>query len=113
MGEVIGFVLSGESLPTVYISGDNASPDAVALFAGDAERPHVGEEPLTLPSDLAAEAVRILNVQHAIPIHLHHRCPAGAEEALIATRPCSQYGVNTVGRPLRVIRLCGCRLRIA
>jgi hypothetical protein len=44
MGEVIGFVLSGESLPTVYVSGDNALPDAVALFAGDAERPHVGEE---------------------------------------------------------------------
>lgn len=82
MGEVTGFVLSGENLPTIYVSGDNASldivreisrrvgtVDAALLFAGGARRPHVGKEYLTLPSELAAEAVRILDVRHAIPIH--------------------------------------------
>ncbi len=82
MGEVTGFVLSGDHLPTVYVSGDNASLDVVraisdrignvdiaVLFAGGAKRPHVGTEYLTLPSDLAAEAARILGVRAVVPIH--------------------------------------------
>jgi hypothetical protein len=31
---VTGFVLSGEGLPTVYVSGDNASLDVVRTIAG-------------------------------------------------------------------------------
>ena len=32
-GQVVGFVLTGEGLPTVYVSGDNASLDAVKEIA--------------------------------------------------------------------------------
>lgn len=32
-GQVVGFVLTGEGLPTVYVSGDNASLDAVREIA--------------------------------------------------------------------------------
>ncbi len=32
-GEVTGFVLSGDGLPTVYVSGDNASLDVVRAIA--------------------------------------------------------------------------------
>jgi L-ascorbate metabolism protein UlaG (beta-lactamase superfamily) len=32
-GQVVGFVLTGEGLPTVYVSGDNASLDAVKQIA--------------------------------------------------------------------------------
>jgi hypothetical protein len=34
VGEVAGFVLSGDGVPTVYVSGDNASLDVVRAVAG-------------------------------------------------------------------------------
>jgi L-ascorbate metabolism protein UlaG (beta-lactamase superfamily) len=34
VGQVTGFVLRGEGLPTVYVSGDNASLDVVGAIAG-------------------------------------------------------------------------------
>lgn len=58
VGEVTGFLLSGEGLPTVYISGDNAGLDVVAavasritavgvavLFAGGGIRPGRAGQP--------------------------------------------------------------------
>ncbi len=82
VGEVTGFVLSGERLPTVYISGDNASLDVVraiaqrmgsvdvaVLFAGGAQTALLGDAFLTLPSDAAAEAARILGARHVVPLH--------------------------------------------
>src|SRR5699024_6893989 len=72
VGEVIGFVLTGEGLPTLYVSGDNASLDRVrevaerfpqvdtaVLFAGAARIPMI-DDILTLDGARAAEAATIL-----------------------------------------------------
>lgn len=82
VGEVTGFVLSGEDLPTVYISGDNASLDVVreiserigkvdvaVLFAGGAQMPYLGDAYLTLSSAMAADAAWILDAHAVIPLH--------------------------------------------
>jgi L-ascorbate metabolism protein UlaG (beta-lactamase superfamily) len=83
-GPVIGFVLRGDGLPTVYVSGDNASVDVVreivaehgpidssVLFCGGAEVPEIWgpEAYLTLTPDAAAEAARLLGDGPVIPIH--------------------------------------------
>jgi L-ascorbate metabolism protein UlaG (beta-lactamase superfamily) len=81
-GEVTGFVLSGDGLPTVYVSGDNASLavvrtiadrlgpfDAAVLFAGGAQTALLGDAYLTLTSDQAAAAARILKVERVVPVH--------------------------------------------
>lgn len=82
-GEVVGFVLTGEGLPTVYVSGDNASLDAVKeiakrfapvhtalLFAG---APRFSElfdgELIVLDSAQAAEAAKILDAGRVVPVH--------------------------------------------
>ncbi|KPI22102.1 hypothetical protein OK074_7216 [Actinobacteria bacterium OK074] len=85
VGEVTGFLLEGEGLPTVYVSGDNASLDVVrriadrcgqvdiaVLFAGGAQTPLLGDAFLTLPSADAAEAARILRARHVVPLHFEH-----------------------------------------
>ena len=81
--EVSGFVLSGEGLPTVYVSGDNASMSAVAdiarrtgpidvavLFIG-AARVAARERgrPLTLTSPYAAAAAAVLGARQIVPAH--------------------------------------------
>ncbi|MFI6577867.1 MBL fold metallo-hydrolase [Nocardiopsis sp. NPDC050513] len=83
VGQVVGFVLTGEGLPTVYVSGDNASldrvreiaerfapVDTVVLFAG-APRSDVlfGGGTLVLDSAQAAEASRILGARQVVPVH--------------------------------------------
>jgi L-ascorbate metabolism protein UlaG (beta-lactamase superfamily) len=81
-GEVTGFVLGGEGLPEVYVSGDNASLsvvraiadrfgsfDAAVLFAGGAQTALLGDAYLTLTSDGAAEAARVLGAAHVVPVH--------------------------------------------
>lgn len=82
-GQVVGFVLQGDALPTVYVSGDNASLDAVrqiaarfgavdtaVLFAGAPRFPVLFDgEPLVLDSAGAAEAARILGARHVVPVH--------------------------------------------
>lgn len=83
VGDVTGFLLSSEDLPTVYVSGDNASLDVLTtiaarfdridvavLFVGGAQMPYLGEEYLTLPSAKAPQAARILGVRTVIPVHL-------------------------------------------
>lgn len=82
VGEVTGFVLTGEGLPTVYISGDNASLDRVReiaaryapvdvalLFAGGARTPLLDFAYLTLTSAGAAEAAGILQAGAVVPLH--------------------------------------------
>jgi L-ascorbate metabolism protein UlaG (beta-lactamase superfamily) len=82
VGEVTGFVLSGEGLPTVYVSGDNASLDLVGeiaaryapvdvalLFAGGARTPLLDYAYLTLTSAAAAEAADILQAGAVVPLH--------------------------------------------
>ncbi|WRZ93176.1 MBL fold metallo-hydrolase [Streptomyces sp. NBC_01007] len=85
VGEVTGFVLSGERLPKVYVSGDNASLDVVreiagregpfdvaVLFAGAARTPLVPDAPLTLTSEDAARAAEILGAARVVPLHFEH-----------------------------------------
>ncbi|MBG0568404.1 MBL fold metallo-hydrolase [Actinoplanes aureus] len=82
VGEVVGFVLTGDGLPTVYVSGDNASLDRVKqiadrfgpidtaiLFAGAVRGDFVGNALLTLDSAQAAEAAVILGARHIVPVH--------------------------------------------
>ncbi|WP_326788059.1 MBL fold metallo-hydrolase [Streptomyces sp. NBC_00151] len=85
VGEVTGFVLSGDGLPKVYVSGDNASLDVVreiadqegpfdvaVLFAGAARTPLVPDAPLTLTSKDAARATEILGAVRVVPLHFEH-----------------------------------------
>ncbi|MFJ9704851.1 MBL fold metallo-hydrolase [Streptomyces sp. NPDC101234] len=81
--EVTGFVLSGQGLPTVYISGDNASIRAVAeisrrvpdidvavLHAGSARVPTKFDgRPLSLDGRGAAAATAVLGAVTVIPAH--------------------------------------------
>jgi L-ascorbate metabolism protein UlaG (beta-lactamase superfamily) len=82
-GPVIGFVLAGDGLDTVYVSGDNASLavvraiaerlgsiDVAVLFAGAVQVPHLFDGAyLTLSSERAAEAAKILGVRAVVPVH--------------------------------------------
>lgn len=82
--EVTGFVLSGSGLPTVYLSGDNASiavvqrvaervgrVDIAVLFAGAASVASKERgRPLTLTSARAAAAAEILGAALVIPAHV-------------------------------------------
>ncbi|MFE7712352.1 MBL fold metallo-hydrolase [Streptomyces sp. NPDC057486] len=82
-GQVVGFVLTGQGLPTVYVSGDNASLDAVKeiaerfapvdtaiLFAGAPRFPMLYDGGLiVLDSAQAAEATRILGARRVVPAH--------------------------------------------
>ncbi len=80
-GDVTGFVLTGDSLPTVYVSGDNASVDLVreiasrfrvdiaVLFAGAARTRFFDGAPLTLTSENAVEAAKVLGAAKVVPLH--------------------------------------------
>ena len=84
MGPVIGFVLAGDGLPSLYVSGDNASTDVVrtiaerlgpielaVLFAGAARlAQRMNGAQLTLTSEDAAEAARILDARAVVPVHI-------------------------------------------
>ena len=82
VGDVTGFVLGGADLPTVYVSGDNASlevvrtiagrlgpVDVAVLFAGGAQTALLGDAYLTLTSELAAEAARTLGARQVVALH--------------------------------------------
>ncbi|WCH92870.1 MBL fold metallo-hydrolase [Streptomyces moderatus] len=82
VGQVVGFVLTGDGLPTVYVSGDNAQlgpvrevaerfgpVDLAVLFAGAARTPVLDRHLLTLDSARAAEAARILEARRIVPVH--------------------------------------------
>ncbi|MFC0625746.1 MBL fold metallo-hydrolase [Kribbella deserti] len=82
-GEVVGFVLTGDGLPTVYVSGDNASLEAVReiaerfgpvdtaiLFAGAPRFAVLFDSvPIVLDSAQAAEAAKILGARRVVPVH--------------------------------------------
>lgn len=83
LGPVTGFVLTGEGLPTVYVSGDNASLDAVrqiadrfgpvdtaVLFAGAPRAAALFDGALlVLDGAGAAEAARLLDARRVVPVH--------------------------------------------
>ena len=82
-GPVIGFVLTAPDVPTLYVSGDNASVDVVrtiadrvgpielaVLFAGGVSIPHRFDGAyLTLSADRAVEAARVLGARAIVPVH--------------------------------------------
>jgi L-ascorbate metabolism protein UlaG (beta-lactamase superfamily) len=81
-GTVIGFVLRGEGLPVVYVSGDNASVaaargirerigpiEAAVLFAGAARTALFAGAPLTLTAESAVEVARMLDDAPIVPVH--------------------------------------------
>ncbi|MBS2965275.1 MBL fold metallo-hydrolase [Actinocrinis puniceicyclus] len=81
-GEVVGFVLAGPGLPTVYVSGDNAwlgatrqvaerfGPiDTALLFAGAARTGTLDGALLTLDSAQSADAAEILGARRVVPVH--------------------------------------------
>lgn len=83
-GEVVGFVLTADDLPTVYVSGDNAwlgatrqvaerfGPiDTALLFAGAARTKLFDGALLTMDGALTAEAAALLNVRKAVPVHFN------------------------------------------
>ncbi|MFD8087024.1 MBL fold metallo-hydrolase [Kitasatospora sp. NPDC059722] len=82
IGQVIGFVLTAPDLPTVYVSGDNASlplvkeiadrfgpVDTAVLFAGAARTRRFDGALLTLDSAQAAEAAVLLGARRVVPAH--------------------------------------------
>ncbi|WP_327004663.1 MBL fold metallo-hydrolase [Dactylosporangium sp. NBC_01737] len=82
-GPVTGFVLHGDDLPTVYVSGDNASLDVVAriadrfpavdvaiLFGGKARTVLLGDADLTLGAAGMLEAARLLGAKTVLPVHV-------------------------------------------
>jgi L-ascorbate metabolism protein UlaG (beta-lactamase superfamily) len=80
-GPVIGFVLSGEGLPTVYVSGDNASVrvveevvdnqgpiDYAVLFGGGARAKRL-DAYLTLRAPQAVKAAELLDARAIVLVH--------------------------------------------
>ena len=81
--EVTGFVLQADGLPTVYVSGDNASVEPVLRIhehfpAIDVAVLHIGAarvaaknagRPLTLTADRASDVALILGVTAVVPAH--------------------------------------------
>lgn len=81
--EVTGFVLTGEGLPTVYVSGDNASlavvaeiarrmppVDVAVLFVGAARVPSkMRGRPLTLTAQRAGAAASVLGSPVVVAAH--------------------------------------------
>lgn len=81
-GPVTGFVIASEGLPTVYVSGDNASLsvvreiaerariDVAVLFVGGAKSPRLlGDALLTLDGDGASAAAKLLPHADIVPVH--------------------------------------------
>ena len=81
-GPVTGFVLAGDGLPTVYVSGDNAAlecvdavvrafpeVDVAVLFAGAARTALFDRAPLTLTAEGVVEAVRRLGGPRVVVVH--------------------------------------------
>jgi len=82
-GPVIGFVLTADEAPTLYVSGDNASVDVVraiaeragpielaVLFCGAVSVPQRFDGAyLTLSADAAAQAAQVLGARAVVPVH--------------------------------------------
>lgn len=81
-GPVTGFLVASDGLPTVYVSGDNASlavvreiasrvhVDVAVLFAGGAKSPRLlGDALLTLDGDRASAAAQLLSGAEIVPVH--------------------------------------------
>jgi L-ascorbate metabolism protein UlaG (beta-lactamase superfamily) len=80
-GPVIGFLLEADGEPSVYVSGDNASvplveqiaerfaPVGIAILFAGAARIAAVDAPLTLRSEDAAVAARVLGANRVVGLH--------------------------------------------
>ena len=81
-GEVIGFLLTADGQPTVYVSGDNASVDVVrtiaervgqvdtaVIFAGAVRTPLFDGALLTVDGERAVEAAQALGAAQVVGAH--------------------------------------------
>jgi L-ascorbate metabolism protein UlaG (beta-lactamase superfamily) len=77
-GDVAGFMLTSDDLPSVYVSGDNAREiaekfapvDTAVLFLGGARMAFAFEGALlTLDSAQGAEAAKLLGARRVVPAH--------------------------------------------
>jgi L-ascorbate metabolism protein UlaG (beta-lactamase superfamily) len=81
-GPVTGFMLTGDGLPSVYVSGDNAAlehagavadrfapVDVAILFTGAARTALLDGAYLTMTSAQAALAAVVLGARHVVPLH--------------------------------------------
>ena len=81
-GEVIGFLLTAEGEPTVYVSGDNASVDVVrtiaervgqvdtaVIFAGAVRTPMFDGDLLTVYGERAVEVAQVLGASQVVGAH--------------------------------------------
>lgn len=112
--EVTGFVLSGAGVPTVYLSGDNASIGAVkdivervgavdiaVIFAGAARVPAKEHgRPLTFTGQRAAAAAELLGASSVIPAHVDSwaHFSEGRDEFVAAFEEAGLGHVVTVAR---------------
>ncbi|MCW5254571.1 MULTISPECIES: MBL fold metallo-hydrolase [unclassified Streptomyces] len=84
LGAVTGFFLSGEGLPTVYVSGDNVSLDPVrelaqrvdhdgidlaVLHVGAAQLAPFGPTLLSMTAEQGAEAAELLGARRVLAVH--------------------------------------------
>lgn len=83
LGPVIGFLLTGPGLPTIYVSGDNSQVEVVSdmvakfgtvdiavLFVGGAKFDAIADGSyITLSNERALECARILEAKRVISIH--------------------------------------------
>jgi L-ascorbate metabolism protein UlaG (beta-lactamase superfamily) len=83
LGPVVGFVLTGPGVPTVYVSGDNSELDVVSeisakfpsidiavLFVGGAKFDAIADGSyITLSNERALEAAKILGAKKVIAVH--------------------------------------------
>jgi L-ascorbate metabolism protein UlaG (beta-lactamase superfamily) len=119
-GPVTGFVLSGEDLPTVYVSGDNASLDVVreiqdrrgpvdvaVLFAGGAKSALLGDAYLTMSNAMAAEAAAILGRPRVLVVHTDgwSHFTQGADTLVTAFTKAGVLDTLEVAVPGRTIRI--------
>ncbi len=82
VGDVTGFLLTSADLPSVYVSGDNASlelvreiadryapVDTAVLFAGAPRMPVLDDALLVLDGQGTAAAARLLDARRVVPAH--------------------------------------------
>ncbi|KAA0023046.1 MBL fold metallo-hydrolase [Antrihabitans cavernicola] len=111
-GTVIGFVLEADELPTVYVSGDNASVgvveqiaerfdpiDLAILFTGAANVGRFGDNDLTLNARTAVAAAKVLRDAVIVPVHAEGW--AHFSETLERLRRSFEY--DDIGDRLRVL----------
>ena len=121
LGDVTGFVLDGDGLPRVYLSGDNADPGLVAdvpdrvgpvdvaiVHAGAARVPGILDgAALTLDGAGVAEVARLLRARVVVPVHADgwahfSESVADVERAFAAAGLTGVLRVPTPGVALRV-----------